>query len=88
MKEELSIIIQSTNEKRIGQSLSASYMTDEEADDEGGFVSLKPSWRSELVQKPINRLDEHYEKNQGKEMGSGPQITGILSKPPKLWLVK
>lgn len=49
-------------------------MTDEETDDEeGGFITHKPHWRSALVEKLIQRLDQRYEEMRKKRDHSKPR---------------
>ena len=42
--------------------MTAAYMSDEETDcDDEGFIIRKPSWRSDLLNKLLLRLDKQYE---------------------------
>lgn len=53
------------NERKLLKQISATYMSDEETDAEGtGFTVRKLSWRSNLLNRLLSRLDKRYEEQR------------------------
>lgn len=70
------------SERRLWKSLSAVYMSDEETDDdEGGFIIHKPDWRSTIVVKLIDKLDQRYEKTRQSKEHSRPREQRRIGTP-------
>ena len=60
--ERRSKFVKTSHERELWKQVTATYMSDEETESEGdGFVIRIPSWKSDLLNKVLSRLDKRYD---------------------------
>ncbi|XP_065907259.1 uncharacterized protein [Dysidea avara] len=73
--------------KKLWKHVTAEMMTEEESDDEGGFVRHRQSWRSD----DFNKLMDHLDKGRKESLAKNRQEGEIVERAPppkaKTWMI-